>query len=135
MPVIGVPPEITPENRAFWEGTARGELVIERCVNCGRNCFPPRGMCPACRNRTFELVTLEGPGTIYSYTVNHQKWAPDMEVPYGLADVEFASYGVCIRGRLRDFDLSALEIGQLVAIGVEEGPAGCWVPSFTPWTG
>lgn len=134
MPVIGVPPEITPENRPFWEGTARGALVIDRCRDCGNHTFPPRGICSACRGRDLESIDVQGPGTIYSFTVNLQRWAPDMEVPFGIADIDFPDYRVRIRGRLRDFDLDTVSIGDPVAIGFEDGPGGCSVPSFTPWS-
>ena len=35
-------PPITDENRAFWTGGAKGELLILRCGECGRWVHPPR---------------------------------------------------------------------------------------------
>jgi uncharacterized OB-fold protein len=79
-------------------------------------------------------VAVAGPGVIYSLTVNHKQWVPGMEVPFGLAEVEFLGCpGVRILGRLRDFDLASVQIGDQVDVGVEEGPGGFMVPSFVPW--
>lgn len=134
MAVIGVPPAITEENEFFWEGTARGELLVEQCPECATFVYPARGICSMCRHRPLDHVALVGPGVIYSFTVNHKAWSPDMEVPYGLAEIEFPSFpGVVVLGRLRDFDLESVAIGDLVDVGVEEGPGGFMVPSFVPW--
>ena len=41
-------PLVTPDTAFFWEGTAAGELRIQRCAKCGVLRHPPGPMCPAC---------------------------------------------------------------------------------------
>lgn len=126
--VAGIPPGVTEETAAFWEGAAKGHLVVERCTSCGTRQFPPRGMCRACRSRSTEPFTITGDGVVYSFTVNHQRWEPDMEVPFALVLVEFPEHpGVRIAGRFRGGDPA---IGMAVEIGFEAGPEGFAVPSF-----
>jgi hypothetical protein len=144
MSVVGVPPEVTPQNEYFWNGTARGELLAERCRACGRFSAKlerliaqPEGECPYCHATDMDYVAMSSPGVIAALTLNYKAWTPETEVPYGLVEVEFPDCpGVSILGRLSGFDdLTAVRIGDQVAIGVEEGPGGYMIPSFRPWAG
>ena len=128
---FGVAPAITAENRRFWEGTARGELVVEYCAACRRHIFPARGCCPGCGQRQLEHVTVAGPGVVYSFTVNWNPWQPGMDVPFGLALVEFpAAPGFRLLGRVPGADVDDLRVGQAVTVGFEDGPGGTRVPCF-----
>jgi uncharacterized OB-fold protein len=55
----------------FWQGTARGELLVQTCADCGRRRLPPRPMCPACRSLQHTWVRLSGRGTIWSFVIAH----------------------------------------------------------------
>lgn len=128
---VGIAPAITPETAPFWEAAQEGRLVVERCAECDAHSFPPYGICRLCRGRRIEFVELHGPGTIYSFTINHQRWMPDLEVPFALVWVEFdEAPGIRVGGRLRGCAVEEVRIGMEVAIGFEPGPGGCAVPSF-----
>ncbi len=130
-PVVGIPPAVTPETAPFWDAAAEGRLVVERCDACAAESHPPYGICRSCRGRDVSFVEIAGPGTVYSFTVNHQRWLPDMDVPFALVWVEFADHpGVRIGGRLRDCEPDEVSIGMSVEIGFEPGPDGVFVPSF-----
>ena len=127
----GIPPAVTDETAPFWEAARRGRLLVERCGTCGADTFPPRGMCHACRGRELTPVEVTGRGVIYSYTVNHQRWLPDLEVPYAVVLVEFPAHpGVRVAGRLRGCRPDDVAIGAEVEVGFEPGPAGFAIPSF-----
>lgn len=129
--VPGIGPAITEETDAFWAAAAEGRLLVERCTACGAESHPPRGMCRACRGREVEPVEVTGPGHVYSFTVNHQRWLPDLEVPYAVVLVEFDDHpGVRVAGRLRGCDPEAVAIGMAVEVGFEPGPGGVSIPSF-----
>jgi uncharacterized OB-fold protein len=128
----GIPPAVTDETEAFWAAAAEGRLLVERCTACGAESFPPRGICRTCRSRDTEGAEVTSPGTIYSLTVNHQRWLPDLEVPFAIVLVEFADHpGVRVAGRLRGCDPADAAIGDTVAVGFEPGPGGFAIPSFT----
>lgn len=127
----GIPPAVTEETAPFWDAAAAGRLVVERCTACGAESHPPRGICRACRSRAMTWVEITGPGTVYSFTVNHQRWLPDLEVPYAVVLVEFPDHaGVRVVGRLRGCDPGDAAIGMTVAVGFEPGPGGFAIPSF-----
>ena len=80
-------PELTPENTAFWTGGAAGKLMIAFCADCHHAIHPPQLICPKCWSEAVEEKPVPGTGIVYSYTVNHQPWAPGMQVPFALAVV------------------------------------------------
>ncbi len=128
---VGIPPEITAETEAYWTAAGQGRLLVERCVSCRAESFPPYGICRACRGRAVEPVEITEPGRIYSLTVNHQRWLPGLEVPYTLVLVEFPDHpGVRILGRLRGCPPREAVIGMTVDVGFEPGPGGHAIPSF-----
>ena len=127
----GVPPSVTEETAPFWEAATAGRLLVERCSSCGADSFPPRGICRTCRSRRTEAVAVSGSGAVYSYTVNHQRWLPDLEVPYAIVLVEFPDHpGVRVPGRLRGCPPDDVAIGLEVEVGFEPGPGDVAVPSF-----
>ncbi|MEV4800678.1 Zn-ribbon domain-containing OB-fold protein [Nonomuraea sp. NPDC049421] len=82
-------PKPTPETQPFWDGTAVGELRIQRCTTCERHYFYPRPTCPRCGGDQVEWVRASGRATLYSYVINHRP-APgfEEEAPYAIAVVE-----------------------------------------------
>lgn len=128
---VGIPPAVTEETAPFWAAAAEGRLVVERCGDCGADSFPPRGICRRCRGRAMGWVEVTGPGSVHSFTVNHQRWLPDLEVPYAVVLVEFADHpGVRVVGRIRGCEPEAVAIGMAVEVGFEPGPGGFAIPSF-----
>ncbi|NUP66014.1 MAG: Zn-ribbon domain-containing OB-fold protein [Nonomuraea sp.] len=82
-------PKPTPDTQPFWDGTAAGELRIQRCQTCARHYFYPRPSCPHCGSDDVEWVRATGRATLYSYVINHRP-APGFEGegPYAIAVVE-----------------------------------------------
>ncbi len=128
---VGIPPDVTEETEAFWTAASEGRLVVDQCDDCSAFSFPPRGMCRTCRSRSMRSVEVTGRGRIYSYTVNYQRWLPDLEVPYAIAIVEFPGCpGVRVVGRLRGCAPEEAAIDAEVEVGFEPGPGGYAIPSF-----
>jgi uncharacterized OB-fold protein len=70
-------PDLDDEvSAAFWAGTARGELLVQACADCGARRMPPRPMCPACRSLRSTWLPTSGRGTIWSYVVPHPPLLP-----------------------------------------------------------
>jgi uncharacterized protein len=127
----GIPPAVTDESRPFWDAAMQGRLEVERCAGCGAESFPPRGICRSCRGRAMVPVEIAGHGCVYSFTVNYQRWLPDLEVPYAIVLVEFIDHpGVRVAGRLQGCPPERAAIGMAVEVGFEPGPGGVAIPSF-----
>ena len=82
-------PVPTPETQPFWDGCARGELMLQRCLDCGKPYFYPRPICPECSSVNVEWFAASGRATLYSYVINHRP-APGFEAdaPYAIAVVQ-----------------------------------------------
>ena len=65
-----------PAARPFWDGTARGELLIQTCGTCGVKRMPPRPMCPACRSIDVGWTKASGRGRVWSFVVPHPPLLP-----------------------------------------------------------
>jgi len=81
-------PALEPESERFWRAGRAGRLEITRCRACGWYIHPPRPVCPRCLARDVGWEAVSGRATVVSYTVNHQRWMPGMEVPYTIGLVE-----------------------------------------------
>lgn len=82
-------PIATPVTKPFWEGTAAGELRVQRCGACQTAFLYPRIRCPKCGSEQVAWIRASGRGRLYSYVINHMA-APGWqgEVPYVIAVVQ-----------------------------------------------
>lgn len=128
-------PELTSENQAFWTGGERGELMIAFCNDCKQAIHPPQLVCPACLSRRVTPRAVAGTGTVYTYTINHQQWLPDMAVPFALAvvDVDDAP-GVRVTAPVDCSDSQSIAIGSRVAITFDRRD-DVWLPLWRPLDG
>ena len=80
-------PRLDDNNRAFWTGGAESKLQLMRCGDCDAFIHPPRPVCRNCLSENVAPETVAGTGVVDTFTVNHQKWHPAMEVPFVIARV------------------------------------------------
>jgi uncharacterized OB-fold protein len=85
-----VMPRLDPDNEFFWTSGQDGRLRFLRCQSCGYFIHPPVPICPECLGRDVAPEAVSGDATLWSYTVNHQPWAPGAEEPYVIGLVEIA---------------------------------------------
>jgi uncharacterized protein len=99
----------------FWDGTAAGELRIQRCGACGSLRHPPGPMCPACGATSPDHVVAGGGGEVYSYVVHHHPPMPGRELPFVVALVELPE-GVRVLGELLDVAPEDVRVGMPVEV-------------------
>ncbi len=128
-------PNVLPEVKPFWDATARGELVLPRCLECRTLIWYPKPFCPSCASTRVEWVPASGRGTVYSYTVNRRGVADlaayrDAGV-YILAYVELEE-GPRIMTNIVDCDPESVRIGQKVELVFHDTGAGNALARFRP---
>jgi uncharacterized protein len=126
-------PQPTPDTRPFWDGCARGELMLQRCRTCGGPYFYPRPVCPACGSTDVEWFAASGRATLYSYVINHRP-APGFEAdaPYAIAVVELAE-GPRMMTNIVGVPSTPEELVLDMALEVTFEPRdGMSLPVFTP---
>ena len=102
---------------SYWrEIPSRYRLEAVRCVGCAKVIYPARTICPECRGRDMETVTLTRRGTVVTSTVVHV--APDefaMEAPYAIAVIETPE-GARLMAQIVDCDPAEVDAGTEVSL-------------------
>jgi uncharacterized OB-fold protein len=125
-------PVVDPELLPFWEGTARGELMLRRCTACGTIAWPPRTFCPACSATGPEWFAAAGTGEVYTYTVVRKAQGVWRDVPpYAIAYVQL-SEGPRIMTNIVDCDPESVHIGQAVHVVFVPSANGYALYRFAP---
>ncbi len=83
-----VRPVVNRDNAYFFEGTAAGELRIQKCNACGVLRHPPGPACPACGAFDRGHVVAGGEGTVFSYLIHHAPQVPGKQLPLVIALVD-----------------------------------------------
>ena len=98
-------PELDADTTPFWDGTARRQLLVQRCAGCGRLRFPPRPVCAWCRSFDLSWDPMSGRATLWSWVKPHPPLLP--------AYAELAPYNVIVVAL--DEDPMIRMVGNLVA--------------------
>ena len=123
-------PRLDDDNRAFWTGGAEGKLNVAQCGDCRQFTHPPREFCRHCQSENVTPFASAGLGVIDTYTVNHQAWAKDMEVPFVIARVKLDDVpGVYLTTNIVNCPVDAVKIDDRVRVVFEE-QGGIWFPLF-----
>jgi uncharacterized OB-fold protein len=108
-------PMVNQDTAYFWAGTARSELRVQRCEQCGRLRHPPGPACPDCGGTRLGYVLARGTGTIYSYVVHHHPPVPGRRCPFVIALVDLPE-GVRMLGELVGASPGDVRIGASVRV-------------------
>ena len=83
-------PVVTSVERPFWDAANKGQLVLQKCVDCNKIIFYPRLFCPHCHSAALTWKKASGKGTVYTYTVvcsnSHSAFLDD--IPFVIAIVK-----------------------------------------------
>jgi uncharacterized OB-fold protein len=125
-------PEVDALTDPFWRSGRDGVLRFQRCHDCQWWIHPPKPRCPKCMSATTEFEPVSGEGVVWSFTINHQRWSPDLKVPYAIAIVELPEQaGMRLTTRLVEIDLDEVRIGLPVRVVFHEA-ADLFLPYFMP---
>jgi hypothetical protein len=133
MPASGflLPDVESEDGEPFWAGTARHELLVQACGDCGRWRFPPRPMCPHCRSTATKWEAASGNATIWSFVVPHPPLLPAYAeiAPYNVIvvalddDPKIRMVGNLLAspdGAINEIDPATIQIGEPVRVVFQE---------------
>ena len=128
-------PALDESNTAYWQAGETGSLRILRCQSCRAWIHPPTAVCPDCLSFEVAPEAVSGRATVAAFTINYQKWVPDMEVPFALAIVELDDApGIRLTTRLVDIAPDEVRCGLATEV-VFEHVEDVWLPLFRPTKG
>jgi uncharacterized OB-fold protein len=132
-PVI---PAANFDTQPFWEGCARGELLLQRCTACGAYRHPPSPICATCLSDKHEWVNASGRGKLYTFVVVRETRARgwDKMVPYVLAVVTLEE-GPRMLTNVINIEPEAVTIDMPVEVTFAELDGTTKLPLFQPQGG
>jgi uncharacterized OB-fold protein len=107
---------VNPLTAPFWAAAASGQLVVQRCTECGHAQWTPQPACVQCLSEALQWLPCSGAGVLYSATVVHR--SPDPErypAPYTVAVVTLAE-GPSLLTRLRPGPREQVQFGAPVHV-------------------
>lgn len=125
-------PRLDHDNEFFWTSGRDGMLRFLRCAGCGYFLHPPGPVCPRCWSRELSPRPVSGRATLFSFTVNHQPWAPGAEEPYVIGLVQLDEQeDLRLTTNVVEVDPSAVRIGMRLRVVFEDHDP-VFVPLFEP---
>ena len=123
-------PRLDPDNRFFWTSGEDGKLRFLQCQDCKTFLHPPRPICFQCLSENVAPSVVPGTGVVDTFTINHQKWNPAMEVPFVIARVAIdGAPGVFLTTNIIDCAVNEVEIGDKVEVSFLHQD-DVWLPLF-----
>ncbi|MPZ99157.1 MAG: hypothetical protein GEU80_07435 [Dehalococcoidia bacterium] len=124
----------TYNSAEWWAAAGEHRLLYQRCTNCNRAVFPPRGSCPGpdCLvYGTLQWSESHGAGRVFSYTVVRQPADQRFarHVPYVFALIELDE-GFRLFSNVTDIDPAEVRIGQSVQVYWDDVTADVSLPKF-----
>jgi uncharacterized protein len=117
-------PSISRDIQFFYDGLARHQLLIQRCLGCGHRRQAPGPMCPACQSTDWQTEERPLTGKIYTYIVHYHPPLPEHPTPHAVAIVELDD-GTRVPGALaRPWGTTQLGIGARVQTEFFETDSG-----------
>ena len=85
-------PVVSSVERPFWDAARKGELVLQKCLDCNKFIFYPRIFCPHCHSDALTWVKASGKGKVYTYTVvfSNPPSAFLQDIPFIIAIIKLA---------------------------------------------
>lgn len=124
MPVVPVTRDAA--SAPFYDGTARGELLLRRCESCGLLSAPRVETCSSCGSTGLGWAPAQGAGTLVTWTVVH---GGDTRVVAGL--VELAE-GPWLHARIVGIAPEDVTARLPLVVDFDRGEGSEAVPVFRP---
>jgi uncharacterized OB-fold protein len=123
-------PRVDGPNEPYWAAARRGELVLQRCLDCAAWRFPAARSCASCGGERAQWQRASGRATLESWCVFHKAYFPGFETPYLVAQVRLAE-GVQLFTNLVDTPDADIAIGMALEVRFERADDEVSLVKFT----
>ena len=124
-------PHPTPLTKPFWDACKRGELIAQRCRDCGKWTFIPNVACMHCFSPNIEWAATKGRGKVYSYSVVWRPQMPAFKIPYVVAIID-VDEGYQMLSNVVGCDQSQVRVGMPVEVTFQRMSEEITLPYFKP---
>jgi uncharacterized OB-fold protein len=130
----GIPPSITPENRAFWEAAREHRFLLLRCAECGAWYWPYSG-CRFHGNRPYlanmEWQEASGRAKVFTFNIHYLQFNPAYPTPYVYAQVE-TDEGPLFGTNIVNCAPESVYVGMPVRVVFDDVAPDISLPKFEP---
>lgn len=121
-----------PADLPFWEACRDGKFLLHRCGTCGRS-YWPASRCVEHGDDAMAWVEGSGAGTLYTYTVLHHAYTPEMKgrVPYVVGVIQLEE-GPFFHAGIVGCSPDAVSVGMALRAEMVAHASGLTVPMFRP---
>lgn len=125
--------EADERSQEFFDGAARGALVIQRCDDCGLWQNLDTRFCANCMSENLTWTDASGNAHVHMFGVMHQLYHPGFkdEIPYNIAVVELDE-GPRIQTNIVGVPNEQIKVGMKVKAVFEQISDTTFVPKFAP---
>lgn len=126
-------PNTTVWSAPFWEGCKRGELLIQKCQDCGTFIFYPKMYCTNCLSSNLEWTKASGKGKVYTHMTVYgfQPTEFSEDVPYVVA-VVLLEEGVRMMSNIINCGTEEVSCNMPVEVVFEKATKEFTLPKFQP---
>jgi len=120
------------QSAPFFDGTARGELLLRSCNECQHLMEPAAMTCSRCGSRHFCWKAAAGDGTILTWTVVHTRGrdgAAPVRIPVAIVELR---EGPWFEAQLIDVDPDDITVGMRLRVDFARPEGGEALPVFAP---
>jgi uncharacterized OB-fold protein len=130
--VTGVGPVARDQaSAAFFDGTARGQLLLHRCRSCRSWWSPHAVQCAACGSTGLDREPSAGTAHLVSWSVSHGRAREDGSTARAVVGIVQLDEGPWWWAQLRTDDPAVLAVGDRVVVAFERsGDDSETVPVF-----
>lgn len=96
-------------------------MLVQRCLSCSLWVSPPGADCPDCGGE-LKAAPVSGRGEVFTYTVNHHRFDPNLAVPYVIAIIQLEEqHDLRVVANIVDCEPDSVHIGMAVTATGETG--------------
>ena len=121
------------DSAEFWKGLARGELLLQHCLDCSAVHYYQQGICRLCGSERLEHRAASGRGRVHSYSVVYRAPGPAFkdDTPYAVLLVDLEE-GPRMVSSLVGGDPEKVTIDMPVVLVCEKITEEVTLPRFRP---
>lgn len=121
------------DTQAYWDAAKQKRLILQRCRDCQKFQFYPRGVCSHCLGSALDWVDSPGRGVVHTFTIAHRAPHPGFanQLPFVIGIIQLEE-GVRMMTNIVGCDPNSVRIDMPVKVTFEEVSPDVTLPQFTP---
>jgi uncharacterized OB-fold protein len=130
--VASLLPVITEFEKPFWDNLQNGQLMVQKCDECGNVQFPPSPVCTKCLSKDVKWTVCSGKATLWSKVTFHKAYLePYSDVPYSVVMAKLEE-GPIVTGRISEKAAAAVPVDAPLRASYVKTVDGTVLVEFVP---